>query len=155
MKRNGFTLIELIVVMVIIAVLAGLMMPAIRKGRSKAMISLAESEMAAIASAISMAKLDTGYYVQIVDLSNIDKTSVKVYGSDGALQDQVAGETEITHWEPPYLMSRNNWADPWGRQYRMEYVSAERCMKIISAGPDAKFSGTLGEEKDNIEHKFF
>jgi prepilin-type N-terminal cleavage/methylation domain-containing protein len=86
-KRNGFSLIELLVVMVIIGMLAALTLPAIRKSRIKATISLAESEMAAIASAISMAKLDCGYYVQIVDLSNTDKTTVKIYGSDGILQD--------------------------------------------------------------------
>lgn len=154
-RRQGFTLVELIVVMVIISVLMALMMPAIREGRNKAMISKAEAEMASISSALSIAKLDCGYYVRISDLNNSDKTTVKVYGSDGELQDQVEGETEITHWEPPYYISQNNYLDPWGRQYRIGVVPSEGVMKIISAGPDAHFEGDDGEEEDNIVLKFF
>jgi len=69
-NKTGFTLTELLVVMVIIAVLAALLLPAIRKSRSKALIDKAKSEMAALASVETMVKLDCGYYVRLCDLSD-------------------------------------------------------------------------------------
>jgi hypothetical protein len=47
-------------------------------------------------------------------------------------------------------VSRNDFFDPWGRQYRIEAIPNERAMKIISAGQDGRF-GT----EDDLELKFF
>ncbi|MCD6221668.1 prepilin-type N-terminal cleavage/methylation domain-containing protein, partial [bacterium] len=69
-NKTGFTLTELLVVMVIMAVLAALLLPAIRKSRSKALIDKAKAEMAALASVETMVKLDCGYYVRLCDLSD-------------------------------------------------------------------------------------
>jgi len=69
-KKDGFTLTELLVVMVIIAVLAALLLPAIRKSRSKALIDKTKAEMAALASVETMVKMDCGYYVRLCDLSD-------------------------------------------------------------------------------------
>ncbi|MCS7179798.1 MAG: type II secretion system GspH family protein, partial [bacterium] len=74
-NKNAFTVVELLVVMVIIAFLAGLLLPAIRKSRSKAMIDKAKAEMANLASVMTMAKLDVGWYVRLCDLKDVSLAS--------------------------------------------------------------------------------
>ena len=75
MRKKGFTVVELLVVMVIIAFLAGLLLPAIRKSRSKALIDKAKSEMANLASVMTMVKMDVGWYVRLCDLGDANLAS--------------------------------------------------------------------------------
>ena len=124
---KGFTMVELLVVMVIIAVLAALLLPAIRKSRSKALIDKAKAEMAALASVETMVKMDCGYYVRLCDLSDASLSisyvsSSPYYGSnhggtssDGTFayydpsssppEDTTDVESELTQghtWDGPY-----------------------------------------------------
>jgi len=124
-NKTGFTLTELLVVMVIIAVLAALLLPAIRKSRSKALIDKAKSEMAALASVETMVKLDCGYYVRLCDLSDASLSTSYVssnpyYGANqggtssngtfayydpSSSQDDTGTESELTQghtWDGPY-----------------------------------------------------
>jgi prepilin-type N-terminal cleavage/methylation domain-containing protein len=114
MKKKGFTVVELLVVMVIIAFLAGLLLPAIRKSRSKALIDKAKSEMANLASVMTMVKMDTGYYVRLADLSTPVPDSgvkiVKAYWDTGSNKDSTSSESDLTidqqndhHWDGPYI----------------------------------------------------
>jgi len=104
-KEDGFTLTELLVVMVIMAVLAALLLPAIRKSRSKALIDKAKAEMAALASIETMVKMDCGYYVRLCDLAVADTTTttVKVYGCENDLYTpDDSTDTHIDVWDGPY-----------------------------------------------------
>jgi prepilin-type N-terminal cleavage/methylation domain-containing protein len=108
MRKKGFTVVELLVVMVIIAFLAGLLLPAIRKSRSKALIDKAKSEMANLASVMTMVKMDTGYYVRLCDLDNTDTQQVMAYW-DGS-KDSTDSETPLANlltgggtWDGPYI----------------------------------------------------
>ena len=108
MRKRGFTVVELLVVMVIIAFLAGLLLPAIRKSRSKALIDKAKSEMANLASVMTMVKMDTGYYVRLCDLDEVDTQQVMAYW-DGS-KDSTDSETPLANlltgggtWDGPYI----------------------------------------------------
>jgi len=112
--KKGFTVVELLVVMVIIAFLAGLLLPAIRKSRSKALIDKARAEMANLASVMTMVKMDTGYYVRLCDLPtpipNSGSYSVTAYWNTFTNQDDTSSESELTidqqndhNWDGPYI----------------------------------------------------
>jgi prepilin-type N-terminal cleavage/methylation domain-containing protein len=108
MRKKGFTVVELLVVMVIIAFLAGLLLPAIRKSRSKALIDKAKSEMANLASVMTMVKMDTGYYVRLCDLDEVDTQQVMAYW-DGS-KDSTDSVTPLVNlltgggtWDGPYI----------------------------------------------------
>ncbi len=132
MRKKGFTVVELLIVMVIIAFLAGLLLPAIRKSRSKAMIDKARAEMANLASMMTMVKLDVGWYVRLCDLrdpslagsnrsdypvangtnngNDLNGTYTLVYADNNG-NDTTDAESEITqghNWDGPYITFQPN-----------------------------------------------
>ncbi len=65
-KKNAFTLVELLIVISIIAVMAGLLMPAIAGARSKAKRSTSKTFMVQLAGAIDQFKTEYGYYPEFL-----------------------------------------------------------------------------------------
>ena len=116
MRKKGFTVIELLVVMVIIAMLAAMLLPALRKARAKSARDKARNEMAAIASAVITAKNDIGYYVRLCDLSDASLPAsytgqTYAYFNTITGQDDTGSESEITSghpWDGPYQVFQPN-----------------------------------------------
>ncbi|MGB9641920.1 MAG: prepilin-type N-terminal cleavage/methylation domain-containing protein [Candidatus Ratteibacteria bacterium] len=116
MKKKGFTVIELLVVMVIIAMLAAMLLPALRKARTKAARDKARNEMAAIASALITVKNDIGYYVRLCDLSDATLPTnyvgnTFVYFNTTTGQDDTSTTSELTAghpWDGPYQVFQEN-----------------------------------------------
>jgi general secretion pathway protein G len=96
----GFTLLELLVVMVIIGLLAGYVGPKYFSQVGKSEIKVAKSQMVALEKALDQYRLDTGHY------PTADQGL-------GALNAKPANETK---WDGPYLKKAVP-PDPWGNPY--------------------------------------
>ena len=78
MKRSGFTMIELVFVIVILGILASVAIPKLAATRDDANIAKASTEMASVISDIGSYYTAHGTYATVADMTN-----VKLYKADG------------------------------------------------------------------------
>ncbi len=132
-RNQGFTLMELLVVITIIMMLAGFVMGANQAARRRASVNKARTEIAAMDSALSMYEQDMGEYPQ-----GKNKDMVK------ALMENSSGDS---NWYGPYielkeddLDSDGNYIDPWGNPYVYVYPGEHNKLKydFYSLGPNRK-----------------
>ncbi|MFW5425878.1 MAG: type II secretion system major pseudopilin GspG [Methylophagaceae bacterium] len=131
MKRSaGFTLLELLVVMVIIGLLVGYVAPRYFSQLSKSEIKAARSQIAALEKALDIYRLDMGYYPsQQANLAAL----------------QIAPENE-PKWTGPYLEKAVP-LDPWGQAYIYRIPGENYEYDLFSYGKDRRLGGT-GENAD-------
>jgi general secretion pathway protein G len=131
-KQNGFTLLELLVVLVIIGLLAAFVGPKYFAQIGKSQQQVARAQINAFEKALDQYRIDTGHYP-----SN-DQGLV-------ALFTQPANEA---NWRGPYLKKAVP-PDPWGNAYLYTTPSATPNMDydVISYGKDGK-AGGAGDDAD-------
>ena len=129
--RSGFTLIELMIVVVILAVLAAAVVPRLAGRTQQARISTAKMDIFGnISVALDLYELDNGSYPS----------------SDQGLQALMAKPSSSpvpTNWNGPYLKKRP--IDPWGNEYKYACPGTHNNdYDLYSAGPE----GVEGSEDD-------
>ena len=130
-RQSGFTLLELLVVMVIIGLLVGYVGPRYFSQVGKSEIKAARAQINALEKALDMYRLDTGHYPS-------SELGLK------ALNEQPANETR---WSGPYL-SKGIPPDPWGNAYLYRIPGANGAdYDLYSFGNDGKAGGS-GEAAD-------
>ena len=120
-RRKGFTLVELLVVIVILAMLSGIVAPKLIGQIDKAKFDSCLPKMAPLETAIDTYLLNTGYYP--------DTLEDLLYCPSG-LEDV---------WAGPYLNKEAQLYDPWDRAYMYELTDTGYV--IISYGADGAPSG--------------
>ncbi len=128
---HGFTLIEIMVVIIIIGILAAFVGPKMFKNVSTAKLNAASAQIEMLGTALDSFRLDTGRYPST---------------SEGleALVTPVAGAEE---WNGPYLKKREIPLDPWKAPYRYESPGNFGDYDLYSYGKD-KAEGGEGENRD-------
>jgi general secretion pathway protein G len=124
----GFTLIELIVVVAIIGLLAGLVVPQFIKQEEKATIKAAKAQIELLGTALDTFRLDVGRYPTTQE--GLQALNQKPGGLD--------------RWEGPYLKKELP-TDPWGKPYIYKSPGDHGPYDIVSYGAD----GMAGGEANN------
>jgi general secretion pathway protein G len=124
---RGFTLIELMLVLVILATLAAVVLPKLSGRTKQAKIASAETQVATLQTALDAFEIDTGRYPTTAEGLR-------------ALSKQPTMDAD--DWMGPYLR-KNIGNDPWGEEYRYRYPGTYNTegYDLYSMGPDRKQGG--------------
>ena len=129
---RGFTLLELLVVMVIIGLLAGLVAPRYFAQVGKSQVKVAKAQIDSLEKALDQYRLDVVHYPS----------------TEEGLQALVAAPSSEANWAGPYLR-KGIPADPWGRPYVYTQPGTHGEYDLLSYGKDGREGGT-GEDADIV-----
>ena len=133
-RRSGFTLIEILVVIVVIAILATLVAPNIFQHVGAAKDATAKSQIEMLGAALDAYRLDNGRYPSTEQ-------------GLGALWEKPTLDPPV-NWKAPYLRKPVP-LDPWGRPYVYLFPGEANAQgyDLVSYGADGKAGGE-GEDAD-------
>jgi len=123
-RPAGFTLLELLVVMVIIGLLAGYVAPKFFGQLDKSEVKTAQAQIVAFDKAIAQYRLDIGRYPT----------------AEQGLDALMARPTNEPKWDGPYLDKKVP-LDPWGKSYVYKFPGEHREYDLFSFGKDGQPSG--------------
>jgi general secretion pathway protein G len=127
-RPRGFTLIEIMVVIVILGVLAALLVPRVLDRPDEARVVAAKSDVAAIMQALKLYRLDNQRYPTAEQ-------------GLAALVTRPATDPVPPNWKPNgYLEKLRD--DPWGRPYQFLNPGLKGEVDVFSLGADGKRGGT-------------
>lgn len=129
--HRGFTLLELVMVLVIIGVILSMVGPRVFNSLSRATGEQAKIKIEQIGSALELYKLDTGRYPNTQE-------------GLGALLSAPSG---VANWNGPYIRDPKSLKDPWSRDFIYNSPSEKGGFDLASLGADGKEGGE-GENKD-------
>ena len=124
---RGFTLLELLVVMVIIGLLASYVGPKYFAQIGKSEATLAKAQIDGLSKALDTFRLDMGRYP-----SNDE-------GLAALLEPPAGGAGK---WNGPYLTKKAVPADPWGRAYIYRMPGSRGAFDLLSLGRDGQPGGS-------------
>lgn len=120
-SKRGFTLVEILLVVVIIGILAGLIVPNFvgRSEDARKQAALADIE-GGLSSALDLYEMDNGVYPEKLEYLASDPGSAR-------------------NWNGPYV-KKSIPKDPWGNPYVYQYpgIHNTRFYDLSSSGPDAQ-----------------
>jgi len=117
--NSGFTLIEMLLVVVIIGILAAVVVPKFTTRSKDAQIAAAKASIESISLAVDMYEVDNGSY-------------------PASLQALITKGSEL-NWKGPYLKDDSIPQDPWGKEF--VYSVKDNGYEIKSYGPNGVDGG--------------
>lgn len=125
-RRHAFTLVEMLLVVAILALLAGIVLPKLTGQKEKANIAAAKTQLGSFGTALDMFEVDNGHYPK-------------------RIEDLVTQPRDATSWHQ-YLESIP--MDPWQHPYVYTFPGKHRAgsYDLMSTGPD----GRAGTDDDVV-----
>ena len=122
---SAFTLVEMLLVLVILAVLAAIVIPKFSGRSEQAKVTAAKSQISSLELALDAFEVDTGLYPK---------------GTAG-LNALIEPPSGIQNWKGPYLR-KGIPLDPWGNPYVYTYPGKNNAdYDLMSVGPDGRAGG--------------
>jgi len=122
-RRGAFTLIELLLVLVILAVLAAVVVPKFTNRSEQARTTAAQTDISVIEGAIDQFEVDNGRFPT----------------NDEGIGALVQAPGNVQSWRGPYI-KRGIPTDPWGNPYVYRYPGTNNpsSYDLFSTGPDGR-----------------
>jgi len=128
-SQSGFTLLEMLVVLVIIGMLAGLVGPRMFGRVDSSKVKTAETQIKMLKAALETMRLDTGRFP--TQEEGIESLFIRP-----------SNEPLRSRWQGPYLDEAVP-LDPWGNAYQYEVPGAqEQPFALYSLGADGQLGGS-------------
>jgi general secretion pathway protein G len=124
--EQGFTLVEMLVVIAIIGLIMGLIGPRVLNYLSESKVKAAKIQMQSFASALDLFNLDAGRYP-----STSEGLDALVHPTPG-----------VAAWNGPYLKGGAVPKDPWNNVYIYRAPGEHGAFDIISLGADGQEGGS-------------
>ncbi|MBS0312955.1 MAG: type II secretion system major pseudopilin GspG [Burkholderiales bacterium] len=134
-RERGFTLMELLAVIVIIGVLAATIGSRFLGQTEKAKVGAAKTEMGQMVQALDLFKLENGRYPNAQE----------------GLEALIKNPGNLPNWSGPYLR-KDNIKDPWNNDYKYTVPGPNNTpFELKSLGADGKEGGE-GENADIVKN---
>jgi general secretion pathway protein G len=130
-RPNGYTLVELLVVLAILGLLVALAAPRVIKYLGGAKSDTARIQIEKLGGVLDLYRLETGRYPS----------------EQEGLQALVEKPAQGDAWNGPYLKSRESLTDPWGDLYVYRMPGEHGEYDLYTLGADSKEGGD-GEDRD-------
>lgn len=130
-RSSGFTLLELLVVLLILGFLATIATPPVLRYLARAKTDTARLQINGLASALDLYRVDVGRYPT----------------QEESLQALVVRPPGVETWNGPYVKKQSSLVDPWGAPYVYRIPGERGEFDLLSYGAD-KAPGGTGENQD-------
>ena len=117
---RGFTLVELLLVLIILALIGGLVLPNIIGRAEGAKVKAASSQIDRLAMAVETYYMDTNSFPDSLE--------------------ELVDSTGVAGWNGPYV-KRSILKDPWNREYVYQFPGEKGRFDIVSLGADGQAGG--------------
>lgn len=129
--QDGFTLVELLVVLVILGLIVAFAAPQVIKYVGGAKTDSAKIQVERLSSVLDLYRLDVGRYPS----------------QDQGLDALVEEPADSERWNGPYLKKADSLNDPWGRPYLYRHPGEHGEYDLYTLGADGQEGGE-GEDQD-------
>jgi general secretion pathway protein G len=130
-RQEGYTLVELLVVLAILGLLVAIAAPRLIKYLGSAKVDTAKIQVEKLGGVLDLYHLEVGRYPT----------------DQEGLAALVVRPPQAEAWNGPYLKNRESLTDPWGRPYAYRSPGQHGDYDLYSLGADGKEGGE-GENRD-------